>query len=26
VIRRLPDAPDGKKWHLNAETMTVELK
>ncbi len=26
VIRRLPPAPDGKKWHLNTENMTVELK
>jgi len=26
VIRRLPPAPDGKKWHLNTDGMKVELK
>jgi len=26
VIRKLPEAPDGKKWHLNTENMQVELK
>jgi hypothetical protein len=26
VIRRLPPAPDGKKWHLNPDGMKVELK
>jgi len=26
VIRALPPAPAGKKWHLNTENMEVELK